>query len=471
MFDELKKYLFLIIFFKLDWFCFRYPMDTFLTVNVENDLINDSWLKFNNTDSNLQLYLHSIYCWTRCSYCDCKTFIKSDNSDFLKYKEYIIYQIKYYWTIITKPLNSIYFWWWTFNIWPDEYIIEICEEIRKNFKFADELIWQVEIQPYYLSENTLNILKSYWVTDIMLWIQTFSEKVNKLNNRNFDLNKIDLAINNIINLNFRKVSFDMMYNLPYMTVSDLISDMEKMYEYWIKLKSNNININFEPNRWDISMRTTFWSLFLNKYWKEKFLNICKYYIKNSERLVRIVDKYIDNKFIWLFDTKREEIEERKVKNTAILWIWLTSTSHIPWMLVYEDLNYSWWKDKTFKYKWYILENSDIELFYILENLNITRWIDKNVFESSLKIHSKLNDFYINYKSNFKVNEKWNIYVDFKSDKELDLLNIYLIKDNIRDDQLKQILDKWLKMGFNIEELEYYNNIFLDYYYNRNKFYW
>gem|GEM_PF-5854115 len=37
-------------------------MDTFLTVNVENDLINDSWLKFNNTDSNLQLYLHSIYC-------------------------------------------------------------------------------------------------------------------------------------------------------------------------------------------------------------------------------------------------------------------------------------------------------------------------------------------------------------------------------------------------------------------------
>ncbi|MDD2907732.1 MAG: radical SAM protein [Candidatus Gracilibacteria bacterium] len=445
-------------------------MDTFLNVNVENDLINDNWLKFNNTDSNLQLYLHSIYCGTRCSYCDCKTFIKGDKNDFLKYKEYIIYQINYYGKIIKKPLNSIYFGGGTFNIWPDDYIIEICDEIKKNFKFDDKIIWQVEIQPYYLSENTLNILKSYGVTDIMLGIQTFSEKVNKLNNRSFDLNKIDLAINNIINLNFRKVSFDMMYNLPYMTASDLISDMEKMYEYGIKLKNNNINVNFEPNRWDISMRTTFGSLFLNKYGKEKFLDICNYYIKNSQKLVRIVDKYIDNKFIGLFDTKREEIEERKVKNTAILGIGLTSTSHIPGKLVYEDLNYSGWKQNTFKYKGYILDDSDIELFYILENLNITRGINKDIFYLALKKHSKLNDFYIRYSSNFKINEIGNIYVNFNSDKELDLLNIYLINDDIRDKQLKKILDKWLSMGFNTEELEYYNSIFLDYYYDRNKFY-
>lgn len=471
MFDNLKQFLFLILLFKLDGFCFRYPMDIFLTKDYNVDYISKKWVEFNDTDNNIQLYLHSIYCWTRCSYCDCKTFIKNDENDFLLYKNYLISNIKHYWKIINKPLNSIYFWWGTFNLWSDDDIKDICIVLKENFKFSENIIWQVEIQPYYLTENTLSILKDFWVTDVMLWIQTFSEKVNKLNNRKFDLEKIKSAIDKIIELKFRKVSFDMMYNLPYMSSDDLVSDMETIYSFWKKLKDNDINVNFEPNRWDISLRTMFWSVFLNNYWTNKFIDICKYYIKNSDKLVRIVDKYIDNKFIWVFDTRREEIEERKIKNTAIVWIGLTSTSYIPWVLVYEDLNYSWWKNNNFKYKWYWLSSIDINLFYVLENLNITRWISRTDFDFILKNSKKFNDFYIAYNNHFHENLDWKIYVDFNSDKEIDLLNIYLIDDEVRNIQYKKMLEKWSSLGFKEEDLLNYTDLFLDYYYNRNKFYW
>ena len=377
IFNTLKKLLFLILFFKKDWFAFRYPMNIFFDKKITGNRILDEWEKYNSSDGNLQLYIHSIFCDTRCSYCDCESLLRIDSVDAIKYQNYLLNDIAKYGKIIRKPLDSIYFWWWTFNLSSDLEIIKLCESILSNFKLTKNCRWQVEIHPYYLTKSTLSILKDFWVTDIMLGIQTTSKKVNALNNRKFDLQKLDIAIEEIIALGFKKVSFDMMYNLPFMTTAHTIQDLEYLTAIGKRLKIAWIMANIEINRWDISLKTVFANLFLKKGWKEKFLDICKFYIKNSKQTVKIVDHYIDEKFLWLFDTHREEIEERKYKNTAILGFGLSATSYIPWVLAYEDASNSSWKELKSDFVGYELSDIDNSLSFISDNLR--RGIDKDKF--------------------------------------------------------------------------------------------
>jgi len=468
---ELEIMLFLILFFKVDGFTFRYPMDIFYIDKIWFDKIKKLWQWFNDSKWNIQLYIHSIFCWTRCNYCDCRALLKNNDDETQNYKKYIFDQLDYYSTFIKKEINSIYFWWWTFNLWSDAEIVDICEKILKNYKLAKNYIWQVEIHPYFLTKNTLKILKNFWVTDIMLGIQTISPKVNKLNNRPFDIEKINFALKELKNLGFRKVSFDFLYNLPYMTLENIKDDMEFIYKEAKKLKENWIKINIEINRWDLSMRTGFANIFLNKFWKEKFFEISNYYVQNSKKAVKIVDYYIENKFIDLFDTSREEIEERKLKNTAILWIWVSATSYIPWKIVYEDMNYNLWdkqKLENLEFNCYALQKIDNNLSYISDNLR--RWIPKKIFYETLEKSDKLKDFFNYYNNRFF--EEWgNMYFKTNSDIENDLLNLYLIDEQIFLKQYNYLKSKWEKLGFSTEELKKYSWLFLDYYYSRNKLFW
>lgn len=464
----LKKLLFLILFFNVDGFAFRYPMNAFFDKPLKEVDILDYWKWYNkNNNSSLQLYFHNMYCITKCSYCNCHSWVAYKKESILEYYNYLLSEIKKYWNIITKPINSIYIWWWTFNLLEDEFIENYCKSIIENFTLSKNCIWQVEIHPYYLTENTLNILKKYWVTDIMIWIQSISEKVNKLNNRKFSKEKLDNIIKKLKEIKFRKVSFDLIYDIPYMTETDLINDLEYVWNIWKDLKNLWINVNVEINRWDISTKPTFVNLLLKKWWKNNFFDICKFYFKNSKIMSSIVDKYIDKYFLNVFDTDREEIEERRALNTAILWIWVTATSYIPWVIAYENNSFWTWKEKN-TYLWYKLNNLDNDLFLISHNLR--RWINKKSFKDTINNNEKFKSFCEYYKKYFIENKNWDFFMNVQTDIENDLLNIFLIDDEIREEKFKELEKKWQNLWFTLEDLEKYYNIFLEYYYNRNKLY-
>ena len=467
---DLKKMLFLILFFKKDWFAFRYPMNIFFDKNKPLKDVTWLWEEYNNVKGNLQLYIHSIFCGTRCKYCDCESIVLDNKYHKILYKDYIFSQLDYFGKIIKKEINSIYLGWWTFNLWNDKEIEEFFSKILDNYKLHSNYVWEVEIHPFYLTKNTLRILKDFWVNHIMLGIQTISSKLNKISNRPFDKDKIYFALNEIKRLNFKKVSFDFMYNLPYQTEKELINDMEFIYKESLKLKNEGINLNIEINRWDISIKTLFAQMFIRKLSKEKFFDLIEYYIKQSKKLVKIVDYYIDTKFIDIFDTYREEIEERKEKNTAILWFGLSSTSYIPWKIAYEDRNYTNWYKNDFeniKINYYKLNETDKLLFYVSNNLR--KWIPINIFKELLKKSYKFKEFYLYYKEKFLF--KWNkVFFETNVDLENDLFNIYLVDDKIRQNQYKLLLKQWKDLWFSLEDLEFYHGMMLDYYYYRNKLY-
>lgn len=466
--SELRRLLFLILFFRKEGSAYRYPMNLFFDTVLQVEEVWEMWNRYNGSKGNIQLYIHSIYCEKKCNYCNCEVLLQPNEEKYKKYKKYLCDYIEYYGKIIKKPLNSIYFWGGTVNLWSNEDLTELCTKVKNNFQLAPEYVWQVEIHPYHLNENTLKILKDFWVTDIVLAIQTISEKVNRLNNRNFNLQKVEFAIDKVIELSFRRVSFDFMYNLPYMTNEDTITDLN--YIYWVgkKIKSHNIDVNLEIHRWDISFKTTFAHIFMKKTGKEKFLDICKYYMEKSKQGTKIVDMYIDKKILWLFDTERTEIEERKFKNTAILGIGLSAQSYIPWVVAYEDCNYQWWGKNKIEYKGYILSDIDNELSFISDN--IRRGVSKKVIQKARDKNIKFNEFYAYFKDSFT--EKWDeLYLNVETDIENDIYNLYIIDEKLLEKWEKLLREKWCKVWFAEEDLDTYTSLFLDYYYDRNKLYW
>ncbi len=467
LFEEIEKILFLILFFKEDGFAFRYPMNVFFSEKVSEKNVMNKWNLYNEKEWFLQLYIHSIYCDTRCNYCDCEALLRVNETDTKIYRDYMLQELEKYSTVIKKPLDSIYFGWGTFNLASDEEIREMSTKILENFSLSEGYSWQVEIHPFYLTSNTLHILKDFGVTDIMFGVQTTSEKVNRYNNRKFSKTKLDMAINQAIECGFKKISFDLMYNLPSMTLDDLINDLEYIYAAWQKIKNHGLDVNLEINRWDISIKTGFANIFLGKYWKDKFLDLCKYYISTSKKAVKIVDTYIDGKFLWLFDTHRREIEERKTNNTAIVWIGLSATSYIPWVIAYEDVSYGSWKQNKKILNGYSLSEIDNYLSFMSDNLR--RWIPFNIFAFTQENSAKFNTFTQYYDSLF-VRENDNIRMNISTDLENDILNLYLIDDAIFQKRKIYLLKRWTDLWFTMDELELYSKLFLDYYYKRNRLY-
>ena len=133
------------------------------------------------------------------------------------------------------------------------------------------------------------------------------------------------------------------------------------------------------------------------------------------------------------------------------------------------MNYNKWKKLEYSYKWYNLIELDNDLSFISDNLR--RWINPDLFNNALVKSKKLNDFYYFYKNLFSTNREWEIFMNVDTDIENDLLNLYLIDEDILENRREYLLEKWKDLGFNLNDLEEYTNFFLDYYYSRNKFYW
>jgi len=109
MYDiKIKKLLFLILFFDKEGFAFRYPMSTFFNIEKTKNEILNMWKNNNNSYLDLQLYIHTPFCFTRCYYCNCYTESLNVNSQ-IKYKDYVIQYINEYSKVISKDITSIYF--------------------------------------------------------------------------------------------------------------------------------------------------------------------------------------------------------------------------------------------------------------------------------------------------------------------------------------------------------------------------
>lgn len=455
-----KKLLFLINFF--DWLglWLAYPWLIFWDKKIDNNFISKQWDQYNNEDWWIQIYLHTLFCETKCLYCNCISYVETKDDIFNKYKLDIISQIEYYSNYIKKDIDTIYFWWGTFSMWSKGQMEDIILTIKSKFNLKKDYKWMVEIHPNSITREKLELLKKLWITDLMIWLQTTSERLNKLNNRIYNKKKFLDLVDNIIDLNFDKVYFDLMYWLPYETDEEVVNDMEFLLTLWEKLKKVNFVSNLELHRFNISNSVSYFKKLRSE--NINFSLFIKNFLEEHSKMDDIVYKYKKDYLEKLFPSRRDEIVARKKHNTAILWIWTWSISYIPNRIYYyNNINNlkNWVNEK--KYEWYILNN--IDTIYSLFFNDIRYWIEVDKFKSLLKSNIKLINILKNYKNKFK-EDKGRIFLNINSDYDLHMIILSIYSHKEKEELYKKLIHKWNKLEYSEKELEENIDLYLKLYY-------
>lgn len=120
-------------------------------------------------------YIHIPFCQSRCKYCRFSTFSWKNDLDKKNYVDYLVKVIEEY-KNINKPLNSIYFWWWTPTSLDNKQLEIIIWALSKKFGFNKDIEISLETKINNITEENLLYWNSLWINRISLWIQTLNNQ-------------------------------------------------------------------------------------------------------------------------------------------------------------------------------------------------------------------------------------------------------------------------------------------------------
>ncbi len=462
-----KMLLFLINFFDGIGLAFNYPWYIFYNQNYSSSEVNSFWERHNQTNHPTQLYLHTLFCETKCHYCNCISYVDNDQGNFVKYKYFLFQEIDNYSKIITKDLDTLYFWWGTFSLWNEQDMEEILIKIKKSFNFKKNYTWMVELHPESTNRKKLEILKKYWVTNVMIGLQSLNKKVSEKNNRPYNEWKIIEVIDDIVDLRFNKVCFDIMYNLPYETYEDLEENLCNLKKIGERI-SWKINMNLEINKWNMSYNVPFYKIWINDNFS-KLQDFLEDFFRLLDRKTALIKSFKEKSLNSLFGHNREEIDSRKKNNSAILGIGYWAISYVPWIATY-SFDFSYKKIKSFygntKFKWHNLSEQDNINFSFLNN--IRSWFDPVIMQSALSsISQEALRHFKKIQKSLKLSSDWKITAQLENDLLLHQMSLCFYSYSKRKDVMKWLVKKWFSLGNSVEDLEDNIDNYLELYYKKD----
>lgn len=185
------------------------------------------------------VYIHIPFCSNICSYCDfCKFYYNESWVD--NYLEALEKEIDIHYK--NDDIKTIYIGGGTpscLNIKQLERLLQITKKFNGNVL---EFTFECNVD---ISEEKLILLKRYGVNRISVGIQTINERLLKVIERNHTKEEVINKIN-LIKKYFDNINVDLMYALP----GETIDDLKKNLEFFISLDVPHIStysLILEPN--------------------------------------------------------------------------------------------------------------------------------------------------------------------------------------------------------------------------------
>ncbi len=170
------------------------------------------------------VYIHIPFCEHLCIYCD---FVKerAKPEKMARYVDALLHEIAC--QIETRQvIDTVYIGGGT----PSYLNLILLEKLLMRLQEAIDLKalkeFTIECNPQDINDDLLKLLKRYYVNRISLGIQTFNDSALKLLNRKHTSDTAKNALAMIEKHNFTRVSVDFIFNLPYQTMHDVMTDLK-----------------------------------------------------------------------------------------------------------------------------------------------------------------------------------------------------------------------------------------------------
>lgn len=185
-------------------------------------------------DSTADIYVHTPYCDTICSFCNMNRKKIDNNLDsYVQYlcKEFEKYKNRKY--VQEKTIDTIFFGGGTPTIYSASQLETILSSLKNNFNISKNCEFTFESTLHNLTPEKLCIMEKYGVNRISIGVQTFSDRGRKLLNRTFDQKEVINRLKDIKKSYSGLICIDIIYNYLDETIEEVTKDAEIAIELGI----------------------------------------------------------------------------------------------------------------------------------------------------------------------------------------------------------------------------------------------
>jgi oxygen-independent coproporphyrinogen-3 oxidase len=206
-----------------------YPPATELSDNFQIPHFSDATFAGNIKQTPLSLYCHIPFCETPCYFCGCNTIITQRKEVAAPYLDYIFKDIEQTAMFVDpdRKVNQLHWGGGTPNYLNLYQLATLRKVIQDHFKFTDDAEISIEINPKYVDRNYILVLKELGFNRISFGIQDFNPKVQEAINRIQPEAMLFNVMDWIREAGFESVNVDLIYGLPYQTLSTFQETVKK----------------------------------------------------------------------------------------------------------------------------------------------------------------------------------------------------------------------------------------------------
>ncbi len=186
----------------------------------------------------LGIYIHIPFCKRKCSYCD---FISFSNKTKLIEKYIEALKIEIDKCKINKEnyiIKTIYIGGGTPSFIESKYIVEILNNIKKQFNMSETAEITIEINPGTVTEEKLKDYYNAGINRISFGLQSTNSWLLKLIGRIHSYSSFLEGYNLARKVGFKNINVDLMIGLPVQTLADVQKDLNRI----IELKPEHISV-------------------------------------------------------------------------------------------------------------------------------------------------------------------------------------------------------------------------------------
>ncbi len=184
-------------------------------------------------DRPLSLYVHIPFCRYLCYYCACSKIVTRDKSKASRYLGYLKREIEMHAPLYKgRTVSQIHWGGGTPTFLDDEQVRGLMDFIRQHFDLAsdDEGEFGIEIDPRTVDATRIQALRAAGFNRLSFGIQDFEPQVQKAVNRVQSYESTKLIVDVARAEGFRSISVDLIYGLPFQTLSTIANTIRQVVE-------------------------------------------------------------------------------------------------------------------------------------------------------------------------------------------------------------------------------------------------
>jgi len=198
--------------------------------------ISDAFIRYNK--EGLSLYIHLPFCESLCTYCACNTRITVNH----KVEDVYIHALLKEWQLYlnqfqaTPLIKEIHLGGGTPTFFSPSNLDKLLSTILNGVNVSEEHEFSFEGHPSNTTREHLKTLYNLGFRRVSFGIQDFEEKVQDTINRYQSFEEVQNVISSARNIGYTSINLDVIYGLPYQTVSSVSDTINKI----ISLKPERI---------------------------------------------------------------------------------------------------------------------------------------------------------------------------------------------------------------------------------------